>query len=40
MGELGMLSLEKRSLCTDLRAVFKNLKGAYRKDREGLFIRE
>ena len=30
--------LEKRRLWGDLRAAFQNLKGAYRKPGEGLFI--
>jgi len=37
--ELGLFSLEKRSLQGHLRAAFQYLKGAYRKDREGIFTR-
>jgi len=37
--ELGLFSMEKRSLQGDLRAAFQYLKGAYRKDGEGLFTR-
>jgi len=37
--EFGLFSLEKRRLWGDLLAAFQYLKGAYRKDGEGLFTR-
>jgi len=37
--ELGLFSLEKRRLQRDPIAAFQYLKGAYRKDGEGLFTR-
>ena len=37
--QLELFSLEKRRLQGDLLAAFQYLKGAYRKDGEGLFTR-
>jgi len=37
--ELALFSLEKRRLWDELIAAFQYLKGAYRKDGEGLFTR-
>ena len=38
--ELGLFNLEKRRLQGDLTAAFQYLKGAYKKDGEGLFNKE
>ncbi|PKU43986.1 hypothetical protein llap_5705 [Limosa lapponica baueri] len=38
--ELGLFSLQNRSLWEELTAAFQYLKGSYKRDGEGLFIRE
>ncbi|PKU36304.1 hypothetical protein llap_13390 [Limosa lapponica baueri] len=38
--ELGLFSLKKRGLRGDIIAAFQYVKGAYKKDREGLSVRE
>lgn len=38
LGELGLLILEKRRLGEDLPVAFQYLKGAFKREAEGLFI--
>lgn len=38
LGELGFFILEKRRLGEDLPVAFQYLKGAYKREAEGLFL--